>query len=113
VIIAAWIGACAPRQAVQGDPARGEQRFGEVGCNGCHTVASVGGVVGPDLSHIASRPLREAGRWPSVSEYLRESIREPQAYLVAGYPGDMPAAATLQLSDEDIDDLLAYLLTLR
>jgi len=32
---------------------------------------------------------------------------------VAGYPGDMPAAATLQLSDEDIDDLLAYLLTLR
>jgi cytochrome c oxidase subunit 2 len=113
VILATWIGACAPRQAVQGDPVRGERRFGEVGCNGCHTVAGVGGMVGPNLSRIASRPLRETGQWPSVSEYLRESIREPQAYLVAGYPGDMPAAATLKLSDEDIDDLLAYLLTLR
>jgi len=113
VILAAWISACAPRQAVQGDPTRGERRFGEIGCNGCHAVAGVGGVVGPDLSHLASRPLREAGRWRSVSQYLRESIRAPQAYLVAGYPGDMPAAATLKLSDRDVEDLVAYLLTLR
>lgn len=113
MILAAWISACAPRQEVLGDPARGERRFGEIGCNGCHTVAGVGGMIGPDLSHLASRPLREPGRWHSVSEYLRESIREPRAYLVVGYPGDMPAAATLKLSDRDVEDLLAYLLTLR
>ncbi|MGH7528605.1 MAG: c-type cytochrome [Gemmatimonadales bacterium] len=112
-MLAAWIAACAPRQMVQGDPTRGERRFGEIGCNGCHSVAGVGGMVGPDLSHLASRALPEAGRWSSVAEYLLESLREPQAYLVLGYPGDMPAAATLELSDRDVEDLVAYLLTLR
>ncbi len=113
MILAAGIAACGSRQAVTVDPARGERRFGEIGCNGCHLVAGVGGMVGPDLSHLASRPLREAGRWSSVPEYVRESILQPRAYLVAGYPADMPAAATLGLSDRDVEDLLAYLLTLR
>jgi mono/diheme cytochrome c family protein len=70
-------------------------------------------MVGPDLSKVGSRPPPDPGRWGSVSEYLRESIREPGAFLVPGYPGDMPAATTLRLSDRDVEDLLAYLLTLR
>ena len=113
LILLLGMSACAPGQAKQGDPARGEQRFGEIGCNGCHMVAGVGGMVGPDLTHIASAPLPERGRWSSVSAYLEESIREPQAYLVPGYPGDMPSGAKLELSDDDLRDLVAYLLTLR
>jgi hypothetical protein len=70
----------------------------------------VGGQVGPDLTQIASAPLRERGRWPSARAYLEESIREPQAYLVPGYPGDMPSAAKLGLTARDIGDLVAYLL---
>jgi mono/diheme cytochrome c family protein len=70
-------------------------------------------MVGPDLSQVGSRPPPDPGRWGSVSEYLRESIREPRAYLVPGYPADMPAATTLKLSGEDVEDLVAYLLTLR
>jgi mono/diheme cytochrome c family protein len=111
LILALWLVACAPGQA-QGDPARGEQRFGEIGCNGCHTVAVVGGTVGPDLTHVASAPLREQGRWASMRAYVEESIREPQAYLVPGYPGDMPSAAKLGLTPRDMSDLVAYLLTL-
>ncbi len=113
LILTAWAGACASGQADQGDPARGEQRFGEIGCNGCHTVADVGGRVGPDLTHIASAPLRERGRWPSAGHYIEESIRAPQAYLVPGYPGDMPSGAKLGLSRQDVRDLVAYLLALR
>lgn len=111
--MAAWVGACAPAREAPGDAARGERRFGEIGCNGCHLVNGVGGMVGPDLTGIAAKPLREPGRWPSADAYLRESIREPRAYLVTGYPPDMPSAAKLKLADRDVDDLVAYLLTLR
>lgn len=97
----------------QGDAERGRMRFAEVGCNGCHLVEGVGGMIGPDLSGIASAPLREPDRWPSVEAYLRESILEPQAYLVPRYPPDMPPAERLGLSDQDIEDLVAHLLTLR
>jgi cytochrome c oxidase subunit 2 len=112
LVLAIWVGACAPGQA-QGVPARGEQRFGEVGCNGCHTVGGVGGTVGPALTHIGSAPLREEGRWTSRRAYIAESIREPQAYLVPGYPGDMPSAAKLGLTAQDMSDIVAYLMTLR
>ena len=113
LVLAVGVSACAPGQSDRGNPARGEQRFGEIGCNGCHTVAGVGGTVGPDLTRVASVPLREQERWSSPRAYLEESIRAPQAYLVPGYPGDMPSAAQLGLSDPDIGDLVAYLLTLR
>jgi mono/diheme cytochrome c family protein len=79
LILLFWMDACAPRPADQGDPARGEQRFAEIGCNGCHTVAGVGGMVGPDLTHVGSAPPRERGRWSSARAYIEESIRQPQA----------------------------------
>jgi mono/diheme cytochrome c family protein len=113
LVLLFWMDACAPGQADQGDPARGEQRFAEIGCNGCHTVAGVGGMVGPDLTHIGSAPLRERGRWSSARAYIKESIRQPQAYLVPGYPGDMPSGSKLGLTARDLSDLVAYLLTLR
>lgn len=112
-VTAAVLASACSSAAPQGDPERGRMRFAEVGCNGCHMVEGVGGMIGPDLSGIASAPLREPDRWPSVEAYLRESIVEPQAYLVPRYPPDMPTAERLGLSDQDIDDLVGYLLTLR
>lgn len=118
LVFATWVGACGPSQAAKrdaaeqtGDAARGAKRFGEVGCNGCHLVNGVGGMIGPDLTGVASRPQREPGRWPSVATYLEESIRNPQAYLVKGFPPDMPSAEKLKLTDRDVRDLVAYLLT--
>jgi hypothetical protein len=69
--------------------------------------------VGPDLTHIGSAPLRERGRWSSTGDYIEESIRAPEAYLVPGYPGDMPSGTELGLSNRDVRDLVAYLLAQR
>jgi len=113
LLVVTWAGACARAQvAQQGDPARGERRFAEIGCNGCHLVNGVGGMVGPDLAGVASRPLRERARWASVAVYLSESIRQPRTYVVPGFPPDMPSSEKLKLTDRDVRDLVAYLLTL-
>jgi cytochrome c oxidase subunit 2 len=43
--------------------------------------------------------------------YFRESILEPKAKVVAGYNPVMPSYKG-QLSDDDIDSIIAYLKTL-
>ncbi|MDR7481495.1 MAG: cytochrome c [Armatimonadota bacterium] len=103
---------------VRGNPTRGAELFGRMGCNGCHTVNGVGGQVGPDLTGVARLDLardRPGRTWPSVVAYLRESIEAPQAYIVPTFenPSRMPSAKQFKLSDRDVNDLLAYLLSLQ
>lgn len=103
---------------VRGNPARGAELFGRLGCNGCHTVNGVGGQVGPDLTGAARLDLardRPGGTWPSLVAYLRESIEDPQAYIVPNFerPSRMPSAKQFKLSDRDVNDLLAYLLSIQ
>jgi mono/diheme cytochrome c family protein len=100
--------------SVRGNPGRGEALFGQKGCIGCHTVSGIGGQVGPNLTMVARRDLareRPGRTWPDVVTYIRESILEPQAYIVPGFPNPspMPSARLFELSDQDIDDLIAYL----
>lgn len=81
-------------------------------------AARGGGQVGLDLTHVASLDLkaqRPPGKWPDLRSCLRESIERPDAYVVPGFkaPSDMPSAETLKLSARDVDDLIAYLLTLK
>lgn len=97
-----------------GDPERGEKLFGRMGCNGCHTVDGIGGQVGPELTGVFNLDLTEdrpAQEQPNVQDYVRQSIQDPQAYIVPGFPepSPMPSAETFGLSEQDIDDLIAYL----
>jgi cytochrome c1 len=47
----------------------------------------------------------------SADEYLRQSIREPGAFTVPGFsPGLMPPFTGL--TDQQVNDLIAYLKTL-
>ncbi len=94
-------------------PAAGRDRgvllFAAKGCIGCHTHASVPNArmqVGPDLTTLADRA---AARVPGLDagSYVRQSLREPGAYRVAGYTAVMP---DLHLSDIEIDSLTAFLL---
>jgi hypothetical protein len=43
-----------------------------------------------------------------AEEYVRQSLLQPQAFLVEGYSGEMP---TLALSSNEIEMLIEYLLS--
>jgi hypothetical protein len=63
--------------------------------------------VGPDLTAVADRAAtRVTGL--DARAYIRQSLREPGAYRVAGYSALMP---DLRLTDEQIDSLTAFLLS--
>ena len=83
---------------------------GKGGCIGCHTVGGVGGQTGPNLSQMASvAPTRKG---TSAEDYIRESILQPQAFLVQGFPPVMPSFQGV-LSDQEVSQVVEYLMSLR
>ncbi|MBI4361944.1 MAG: cytochrome c [Euryarchaeota archaeon] len=84
------------------DAARGKALFeGGVApaCNSCHSTGS-NRVVGPGLQGVGAKG----------DSYIVQSIREPSAVVVEGYPAVMPSFA--MLSESQVQDLVAYLKTL-
>ncbi|MCC7366866.1 MAG: c-type cytochrome [Chloroflexi bacterium] len=83
---------------------------GKAGCIGCHQIGSQGGVTGPALTTIATvAETRKPGT--DAAAYIEESIRNPGAFVVQGYAaGLMPAFQGL-LTDAEIKQVEAYLLT--
>lgn len=102
---------CAEPRAT--DPVqRGRQVYREKNCAACHRIGGDGGTSGPALTHVATAAETRSPTL-SAAEYLRQSIEDPGAYLVPGYPDAMPRGLTRGMSAEDLADLVRYLLTLR
>jgi mono/diheme cytochrome c family protein len=84
------------------------------GCDACHTLddADATAAVGPDLNQLAAvAEKRVEGK--TAEDYVRESIVDPPAFVVDGYSGDtMPGNFADQLTPEEIDTLVEYLLGL-
>ena len=82
-------------------------------CAVCHAIEGDRSIVGPSLEGIATRAAtRVEGMDAPV--YLEESIMNPNAYLVEGFSeGTMPQNFARDLTLEEIDQLIAYLLTLK
>ncbi len=82
------------------------------GCRICHSLDEGVVLVGPSLNGVATRaPTRIAGM--TAEEYIRQSILDPNAYVVDGFPaGQMLQNFEELLTAEDIDNLVAFLLTL-
>jgi len=88
---------------------RGRDVFAQRTCIMCHTVAGTpaGSRVGPELTHIATRPSLAAGWLPNTRENLARWITNPQLIK----PGvRMPPNP---LSPADMNALLDYLGTLK
>jgi mono/diheme cytochrome c family protein len=96
------------------DPtALGRLVFVQMGCIGCHTVAGLSeATTGPVLDGVATRgETRKDGY--TAEDYIRESILDPGAYVVEGFDnGLMPVIFGETISEEDLDNLVAFLLTL-
>jgi len=83
--------------------ASGEQLFSANGCDGCHTLAAAGatGKVGPNLGRLEN----------ADAAFIRKSIVDPNAEIEKGFKPDvMPQNFGEQLSKEDLDALVKYLL---
>jgi len=85
---------------------RGRALYSSAGCAACHADARVA----PPLADIYGRVVRlEAGTTAMADDaYLRESILDPGARVVAGYSALMPSYRD-HLSSGQVADLLAYL----
>jgi mono/diheme cytochrome c family protein len=97
------------------DPvARGQRVFLDKGCGGCHTIEGLSaGTVGPNQTTIGSVAETRIPGMPA-EDYIHESIMDPSAYVVEGYPDDvMPKNYSELLETEQITDLVAFLLSLR
>ena len=89
--------------------AAGKALFLSNGCGGCHTYKPAGtaGKVGPDLDNLAA-DAQKANKG-SVDAYTRESIENPDAYVVPSYPKSVMPAFAGKLTDSQINELVAYL----
>ena len=107
----AWVKANAKGPASVGedpDAVAGQGLFRAKGCASCHTVKGfAAGVVGPDLTHLQEREVFAGALFELNEKNLRAWLRDPPAEK----PGSiMP---NLNLSEEEITLLIAYLDTLK
>jgi hypothetical protein len=92
--------------------------FTRAGCPVCHRIPGIAGAdgrVGPPLvlgitgqQRLADPAYR--GRAKTVHEYIVESVLEPSAYVVPGYPADaMPTWYGAKLSALALEKIAVYL----
>lgn len=130
MLLALWTAACggggesepgADAGGSAGSVERGEELFKSTiigskaapGCMTCHSLEPDITIVGPSMAGIATRAAEEVPG-QSAEEYIHESIVEPDAYVVEGFPaGVMYQKYAQDLSEQEISDLTAFLLTLR
>lgn len=101
------------------DPIAGESIYYETaagvnaGCRICHSLEKDEVIIGPSFYGIADRAgSRVSGM--TAEEYLHESIVNPNAYVVTGFPkGQMIQNFGKILTEEQINDLMAFLMTLK
>lgn len=81
-------------------------------CARCHSTSSDTVIVGPPMAGIATRGSSRIEGMDAES-YIRDSIMNPSAFTAEGYPeGAMPVTLKEDLSKEELEAVIAFLLTL-
>ncbi|HVM03680.1 MAG TPA: cytochrome c oxidase subunit II [Acidimicrobiales bacterium] len=100
--------AARPDEKTQPEAAAGAALFRAKGCASCHTVKGFSaGELGPDLTHLQQRKVFAGAIFDLNPANLRAWLRDP--------PAEKPGALmpNLDLTEEEITDLIAYLETLK
>ena len=106
-----WLAAEA---AIADDPvARGQKIYESYGCKACHSLDG-GDLVGPSFLNAYGRTvaLEDGSSVLADHEYFYNSIIDPNSQIVSGYPPAMPQNFADQLSDEQIADLIEFIVSL-
>ncbi|MCI0338684.1 MAG: cytochrome c oxidase subunit II [Acidobacteria bacterium] len=87
----------------------GRKVFLSTSCVNCHTISGTiaGGKFGPDLTHLMSRDTLGAGAIKNTPNLLRAWVHDPQKLKEGCLMPDM------QLSQQELDLIVAYLSTLK
>jgi nitric oxide reductase subunit C len=126
-LITGFAGILASCAASVGDPKKGEEIFlraslgtkAAPGCSSCHSLEPGQVKVGPSLAGVGRRAASRisssvyTGQAQTEAGYLRESILEPNAFVVEGFDaGIMFGGFADALSESELVDLVAFLQTL-
>lgn len=104
-----------------GNAVRGERLYNQTvigqasapGCITCHSLDAGVVLVGPSHAGVGTRAATYVAGM-SAEEYLRQSIVEPDAHIVEGFtPGVMYQNYGAELNEQEIADLVAFMLTLQ
>lgn len=85
-----------------GEAAAGKPLFTSYACAGCHSLDG-SRLVGPSLKGIGAR---------ADKAFLKQAVLDPNAVIAKGFPAAIPSFAGM-LTEQQIEDLLAYLQSLR
>jgi cytochrome c oxidase subunit 2 len=94
--------------ALSPEALEGRRVFNATACINCHAIAGTAaqGRFGPDLTHLMSRETIASGVAPNTAVELRRWVQNPAAIK----PGSL--MPSMNLTDEELDEVTAYLLTL-
>jgi cytochrome c oxidase subunit 2 len=105
----AWVNQQRALATAEPGVAAGRLVFERTACINCHTLnGTIGdGRFGPDLTHLMSRHTLASGALDNSPNNLRDWIKNPNRFK----PGALMPA--MNLSGPDLDQLVAYLVTLK
>jgi cytochrome c oxidase subunit 2 len=99
-------------QASQTPEGRGQALVAANGCAACHSINGAPGI-GPTWFGLFGRTetLTDGSTVVADEAYIHESIKAPQAKIVRGFENQL--MPTYGFTDDQIDDIVAYIKTLR
>lgn len=91
---------------------QGERLFGQYGCSTCHQLDQQGRC--PILRGVYGSRVQLADGKTVIADdvYIRESILNPNAKVVAGYKPDVMPSFQGQISEEGLLQLIVYIKSL-
>jgi nitric oxide reductase subunit C len=104
------LAACASGTPLSDTQQKGKQLFIQ-NCGSCHATTADTLIVGPSLAGIASRSSSTVADLDARA-YIEQSIVDPSAFVNPGYNDLMPKSFGNYFSDEELQSIIDYLMTL-
>jgi cytochrome c oxidase subunit II len=104
-----WIAGQQQPGSAEAQASAGKAVFESLSCVNCHVIkgTTANGKFGPDLTHLMSRREIGSGVRPNTRENLRAWVNDPQELKPGCF---MPS---MKLTDEELDQVVGYLETLK